>query len=99
MRFARVIGQVTLGRRIADLVPGALLLVRTAGRRTLAGLDEGNDESLVMYDELGARVGDRVALAESREATSPFLPRKVPVDAYCAAILEQVEFKPVMPVK
>lgn len=99
MRIARVIGHVIVTQRMPDLVPGRLLVVRIAGRKTLAGLDEGTAETLVMYDELGARIGDQVALAESREATAPFQPKKVPVDAYCAAILEQINFKPIAPLE
>lgn len=99
MRIARVIGQVTNNRLHPDLVPARYLLVRTANRATLAGQDEGNDEYLVMYDDLGARIGDLVGLVEGREATAPFHPKKVPVDAYNACILDRVEFRPVLPVK
>ncbi len=48
-------------------------------------------EPLVVYDALGAGHGARVALTEGREAAMPFLPRLVPVDAYCAAVLDAVE--------
>lgn len=98
MRFAKVIGVVTLSRAHPDLVPGALRVVRTANRNTLAGADEGNDETLVLYDDLGARDGDWVGLVEGREATSPFYPAKTPVDAYNACILEQINFQPILPV-
>jgi len=97
MRIARVIGQVTLGKRLPDLMPGRLLIVRTAGRRTLAGADRGNDETLVIYDDLGAGHNDQIGLVEGREATAPFWPKKVPTDAYNAAILERVNFTPIAP--
>ncbi len=99
MRIARVIGQVTVSQSHPGLGVGRWLLVRTANRNTLAGTDAGNDETLVMYDDLGAGPGDLVGLAEGREAAAPFWPRKVPVDAYNAAILEQVDFTPMLPVK
>ncbi len=99
MRIARVIGQVVVSKLHPDMVPGRLLLVRTANRRTLAGRDGGNDETLVLYDDMGARDGDQVGLVEGREATSPFQPRKVPVDAYNACILDRIDFKPILPVE
>jgi hypothetical protein len=33
-------------------------------------------------------------MVEGREATCPFLPRRVPYDSYNAAILEEVDFQP-----
>lgn len=99
MRIACVIGQVTMNCLHPDMVPARYLLVRTANRATLAGQDEGNDEFLVMYDDLGARIGDWVGLVEGREATSPFHPKKVPVDSYNACILDRVEFRPILPTK
>ena len=73
-----------------------MLLVRTCNRGTLVGANDGNDETLVMYDQLAAREGDLVGLVEGREATAPFWPEKVPFDAYCACILEQVNFQPIL---
>lgn len=99
MRFARVIGQVTMTVQHPDLVRARWLVVRTMNRRSLVGHDEGNDETLVMYDDLGARVGDVIALVEGREATSPFGKQRVPIDCYNAAILEQIDFRPVEPVE
>ena len=96
MRIARVIGKVTLNRRLPELQPGSHLLVRTCNRGTLAGHNEGNDETLVLYDCLSAREGDLVGLVEGREATAPFYPEKVPYDCYNACILEQVNFAPIL---
>jgi len=98
MRIAKVIGKVVLNRQMPDVVPGSYLLVRTANRGTLAGRNDGNDETLVMYDSLGAREGDRTGLVEGREATNPFRPRKVPYDAYNACILDDIQFTPVLEV-
>ena len=44
-----------------------------------------------MYDELGAGIGSRIALSEGGEAAQPFRPEIKPVDAYNAAVLDQVE--------
>ena len=49
-------------------------------------------ESLIVFDELGAGVGQLIAVSEGREACMPFEPEKVPLDAYAAAILDNIEF-------
>ncbi|MCG3179943.1 MAG: hypothetical protein BIFFINMI_02296 [Phycisphaerae bacterium] len=98
MRIARVIGKVTLNRRLPDVEIGPLLIVQPANRGTLAGANDGSDESVVMFDPLGAREGMHVGLVEGREAAMPFWPRKVPFDAYCGCILDTVNFQPVLPV-
>lgn len=99
MRIARVIGKVTLNRALPDMVPGNLLLVRPCNRGTLAGVNEGNDEQVVMFDCLSAREGELVGLVEGREATAPFWPKKVPLDAYNGCVLDNVNFKPILEVK
>lgn len=99
MRIARVIGKVTLNKRLDELQPGSYLIVRTCNRGTLAGRNEGNDETVVVYDSLAAREGDLVGLVEGREATSPFRPLRVPYDSYNACILDTVNFQPVLEVK
>jgi carbon dioxide concentrating mechanism protein CcmL len=98
MRISRVIGKVTLNRQIPELKPGSYLLVRPCNRGTLAGKNDGGEETLVMYDNLAAREGDLVGLVEGREATAPFFPDKVPYDCYNACILEAVDFRPILPV-
>ena len=47
-------------------------------------------EELVAYDELGSGMQSFVALSEGGEAAQPFKPNYKPVDAYCAAILDQI---------
>jgi microcompartment protein CcmK/EutM len=93
-----VIGTVTLNSKLAEVRPGRHLLVRTCNRGTLAGANEGNDETLVMFDELGARAGDSVGLVEGREATAPFHPARVPYDCYNACILDEIDFQPILEV-
>ena len=48
-------------------------------------------EELVLWDEYGAGYGDYVALSEGGEAAQPFLPERKPVDAYNAALLDDIE--------
>ena len=95
MRIAKVIGKLTLNRQVPDLVAGTYLLVQTCGRKGLAG-GPLNRESLVVYDCLAASEGDLIGLVEGREATAPFFPKKVPYDCYNAAILDDVDFDPVL---
>ena len=55
-----------------------------------AGLEPQADQ-LVVWDELGAGVGSRIALSEGAEAAQPFRPDFKPVDAYAAAILDDID--------
>jgi ethanolamine utilization protein EutN len=71
------------------LVGGRFLLVQVMDRFALSGAKRKSNESLVVYDHLGASEGDLIAFTESREACMPFWPEKrVPLDAYNAAILD-----------
>jgi ethanolamine utilization protein EutN len=47
-------------------------------------------EEVVLYDDLGAGPGALIALAEGREAANPFGKERVPVDAYCACLIDQI---------
>ena len=91
MRIGKVIGRVTLTQTYETLVGGRFLLVEVQDRFSLVGKARKSTESLVVYDHLGAREGDVIAFTESREAAMPFYPEKrVPLDAYNAAILDRV---------
>lgn len=98
MRIAKVIGKVTLNRATDELLPGSYLIVRPFNRGSLAGKNSGGDETVVLYDCLGAGEGDLVGLVEGREATAPFYPVKVPYDAYNGCILDSFHFDPVLEV-
>ena len=91
MRIGKVRGRVTLTQAYETLVGGRFLIVDVQARFALAGKERKSGESLVVYDHLGAHEGDLIAFTESREAVMPFYPEKrVPLDAYNAAILDQV---------
>lgn len=98
MRIARVIGKVVLNQALPELVPGSFLIVRPLDRKSLAGDRKGGPITLVEYDNLGARADDLTGMVEGREATQPFRPLRVPYDAYCACILDSVNFQPVLEV-
>lgn len=89
MRVGKVIGRITLHKMYETLVGGRFLLVEVQDRFSLAGKPRKSAESLIVYDEWGAGQGDLIAFTESREAAMPFYPEKrVPLDAYNAAILD-----------
>lgn len=91
MRIGKVVGRIVMTQTYDTLVGGRFLLVQVQDRFSLTGQPRRSSESLVVYDHLGATDGDLIAFTESREATMPFYPeKKVPLDAYNAAILDRV---------
>lgn len=98
MRVGKVIGTVTLNRSYPTIVGGRLLLVEVQDRFSLSGQARRSNESLVVYDHLGAGHGELIAFSESREASMPFYPEKrVPIDAYNSAILDNLSIEREMP--
>lgn len=94
MRIGRVVGRVCLNSTREELAGGRFLIVAIQDRFSLAGRPRKTGEFLVCYDHLGAGDGEWIAVAESREACMPFYPeRRVPLDAYNAAILDRVEVR------
>ena len=90
MRIGKVIGRATMSQVFETLVGGRFLLVEVQDRFSLAGKPRKSTESLIVYANLGATDGNLIAFAESREACMPFFPEKrVPLDAYNAAILDE----------
>lgn len=92
MRIGTVIGRVTLSVRSPRFNGERLLLTLPWNRDTLAGAEKF-DPAIVVYDELGANVGQQIAISEGREAACPF-PTPTPVDAYCALLIDEISHKP-----
>lgn len=91
MRVGKVIGRVTLNVTYDTLVGGRFLVVEVQDRFGLAGQPRRTQEVVIVYDHLGAGPGETIGFTESREASMPFWPEKlVPIDAYCACILDRV---------
>lgn len=86
MRIGTVVGRVTLSVRSPRYSGERLLLVLPWKRETLRG-KKSFDPAIVVYDELGADVGQEIAISEGREAACPFS-KPTPVDAYCAALID-----------
>ena len=90
MRIAEVIGSVTLSRVHPTLVGARLVIAVPFSLKALREESRPDGEDLVIYDDLGAGVGARIGFSEGGEAAAPFHPKKKPVDAYCACILDQI---------
>jgi microcompartment protein CcmK/EutM len=94
MRIGRVVGRVCMNRLYETLAGGRFLIVEVQDRFSLVGKARKSTESVVVYDHLGAGDGALIAFTESREACMPFYPEKrVPLDAYNAAILDAAVVK------
>jgi ethanolamine utilization protein EutN len=91
MRIGDVIGTVTLNRVHPSVAGATWKLVVPLTWDNLLERSEEPAEEVVVYDELGAGIGNRIALSEGREAAMPFYPDVKPLDAYNAAILDRLE--------
>ena len=92
MRVAKILGKVVLSRSHPSFAGARLRLAAPLSLEELQSASEPAGETLVLWDELGAGVGSLVALSESGEASQPFRPEIKPVDAYNAAILDNIHF-------
>ncbi len=90
MRIAEVIGRVTLARVHPSLRGARFVIALPLPGEALAGDSPRRGEEVIAYDDLGASPGARIALSEGAEAANPFLPVKKPVDAYTAALIDQI---------
>jgi carbon dioxide concentrating mechanism protein CcmL len=98
MRLGTVIGRVTLSKTVAGLDGARWLIVSPftrehfqQGDQTPRGLSK--DPSLVVYDDLGAGVGQTIGFIEGREAAMPF-ERPTPIDAIDAALVDNIFYSP-----
>lgn len=91
MRIGRIIGTVTLNRSHPLLAGATYRIVVPMSLANLTGETDEVAEEFVLYDELGAGQGSIVAISEGGEAAQPFYPELKPIDAYNAAILDNVE--------
>ncbi|ACB74582.1 EutN/CcmL family microcompartment protein [Opitutus terrae] len=73
--------------RSGDATPSS----RPIGSNIALPLPKGS--SVIVYDELGAGIGSIIGFTEGAEATMPFT-GDAPVDAYCACIVDQVDYQP-----
>jgi microcompartment protein CcmK/EutM len=98
MRLGRVVGRVTLNVAVPPLIGARWLVVSPFTRGHMqqgttppAGLSL--EPTLVVFDDLGAGVGDTIGFVEGREASMPF-PQRTPIDAIDVAIVDDVSHRP-----
>ena len=86
MHLARVIGDVVINRKDDHLTSVPLLLLQPIDAH---GADAGR--TLVAADAMGAGVGEIVFFVRGREASFPFFPPEVPVDAGIVGIVDHYD--------
>jgi microcompartment protein CcmK/EutM len=96
MKPAKVIGTVTLSLAAPAFKGARWLVVSPQGPDELTGNNPSGvskDWTPVVYDNLGAGVGENILYVEGAEATQPF-DYPIPLDAINVAITDHVTFKP-----
>ena len=93
MRIGKVIGTVTLSRSLDSFRGCRLKLAIPLSLADLTGAGAAEADPLVVWDDLGAGLDDRIAISEGSEGAQPFRPEIKPVDAYNAAILDSIDIR------
>lgn len=96
MRIGTVMGTVTLSNVVPELVGIRWLVV---GPCDLKAIDKSkvdgellpSGEDLVVADGVGGGNGQVVAFSEGGEAAMPYMPAKVPVDAYAGILIDSLD--------
>jgi ethanolamine utilization protein EutN len=83
MQVARVIGDIVATRKDAELTGLKLLILQPLGTD-----GQAVGRTLVAADAVGAGVGETVFFVRGREASFPWLPNEVPVDAGIVGIVD-----------
>jgi len=92
MRLGIVRGHLTLAPAVESFRGKTLVVVEPVTMENLRARNGlGGGKALIAIDALGAAEGQMVAITEGREASNPFWPDKVPVDAYCCLIVDSVD--------
>jgi microcompartment protein CcmK/EutM len=94
MRIHKVIGSVTLSRCHSGYQSTRLLVTEPQEQATLTGQQPLESELVVVWDNLGAGIGNLIAVSDGAEAAQPFRPDLKAVDAYCSAILDEIHVDP-----
>ena len=72
---------------------GASLKTAESFGETLLGKKSKDPDLVVVWDDLGAAYGSIIAVSDGAEAAQPFRPSQKPVDAYNAAIIDELHVK------
>jgi microcompartment protein CcmK/EutM len=89
MQLARVIGDVVVTRKDENLAGRTLLVLQP-----IAADGSAAGRTLVAVDAVGAGVGETVFFVRGREASFPFHPLEVPVDAGVVGIVDYWDVEP-----
>ncbi len=95
MKPGRVIGTVTLSQAAPQFRGARWLMVSPMGPAELTGKNPGlsQQSTPVVYDKLGAGLGDEILYVEGAEATQPF-DHPIPLDAINVALLDRYTYAP-----
>lgn len=91
MRIAKVVGKLSLVKAHPSIAGKRWLLAVPYDLPALLGERAPTAEEMVVIDELGATPNDLIGVSEGMEATFPYFPTKIPVDAYNACILDEID--------
>lgn len=90
MRIHQVLGNVTLSRCHSGYQSARLLATQPQEQATLTGKQPSEPDLVIVWDDLGAGIGNLIAVSDGAEAAQPFRPDLKAVDAYCSAILDEI---------
>ncbi|MGJ8653200.1 MAG: EutN/CcmL family microcompartment protein [Opitutaceae bacterium] len=94
MRAGRVIGTVTMSDAAPQFRGARWIMVCPMGAEELTDKNEyGYASSPVVYDKLGAGIGDAILYVEGAEAMQPF-DKPIPLDAITVALLDTYQYTP-----
>ncbi|MFU8847741.1 MAG: EutN/CcmL family microcompartment protein [Opitutales bacterium] len=95
MKPGRVIGTVTLSHAAPQFRGARWLMVSPMGKEELTGKNPGlsQQSTPVVYDKMGAGLGDEILYVEGAEATQPFK-EPIPLDAISVALLDRYSYAP-----
>jgi carbon dioxide concentrating mechanism protein CcmL len=98
MKLGSVIGRVTLSVVVPELRGARWLVVSPYTRERFAEGPEAParvspEINLVVYDNLGAGLGQTIGYVEGREAAQPF-DKSPPIDAINAALVDEIFYHP-----
>ena len=84
-----------LNTAIEELQGIRLLVVEPVTADNLSKQDgSGGGKALIVADHLGPGLGQMIAFTEGSEAANPYWPKLVPVDAFCALIVNNLDYRP-----
>jgi ethanolamine utilization protein EutN len=92
MRLGIVRGHITLSPAVESFHSRTLAILEPVTMENLRVKNgQAGGKALIAVDELGAATGQMVGFTEGREASNPFWPKPVPVDAYLSLIVDTID--------